>query len=152
MTQNDLVIDRTIDAPVSLVWRCWTEKDLLSQWWCPAPWRAEVTALEHVPGGAFDTVMHGPDGEEFAGEGCILVSDPERRVIFTSAMKRGFRPQPSDLPFTARIEMSGRGERTHYVATVMHMTEEHRKQHEDMGFLDGWGAAIGQLEKLAARL
>ena len=38
---------------------------------------------------------------------------------------------------------------TRYTAHVLHPTAEARKQHEEMGFADGWGTCIGQLADLA---
>ncbi|MCB1421313.1 MAG: SRPBCC domain-containing protein, partial [Nitratireductor sp.] len=35
-----LFIERTLAAPRSKVWRCWTEPELLEQWYCPRPWQA----------------------------------------------------------------------------------------------------------------
>lgn len=41
------------------------------------------------------------------------------------------------------IELRGNG--THYIAAALHRDEESHKQHEDMGFHDGWGKALDQL-------
>jgi uncharacterized protein YndB with AHSA1/START domain len=35
---------------------------------------------------------------------------------------------------------------------ALHWTEEARKQHEEMGFHEGWGQTTGQLEALARTL
>ena len=37
-----MTITRSFDAPVSDVWRAWTESKLLDQWWAPKPWKAET--------------------------------------------------------------------------------------------------------------
>lgn len=40
-----LRLERTLAAPRAAVWRCWTEPDLIQQWFCPLPWRVtEVRA------------------------------------------------------------------------------------------------------------
>jgi len=31
-------LDRTLEAPVAKLWRCWTEPEFLEQWFCPKPW------------------------------------------------------------------------------------------------------------------
>ena len=36
--ERELVVDRVLRAPRASVWRCWTEPELLKQWFCPKPW------------------------------------------------------------------------------------------------------------------
>ena len=56
------------------------------------------------PGGVFRTVMRGPDGEEGGGAGCYLEVVEGVRLVWTSALGPGFRPNPHDeLGFTAII-------------------------------------------------
>ena len=100
-------------------------------------------------GGAFSTIICGPDGERIANEGVFLeVLEPER-IVFTSVLGPGWRPLSSELPFTAVITLAEIDGGTRYTATAMHQTAEHCRRHADMGFHDGWGAAIDQLETLA---
>lgn len=54
---------REYDAPVSLVWRAYTEAALLDQWWAPKPWKCETQSLEFKPGGKWIYDMVGPNGE-----------------------------------------------------------------------------------------
>lgn len=42
---RDLKLELTLDAPREKVWRCWTEAELLKQWFAPKPYttpRAEL--------------------------------------------------------------------------------------------------------------
>lgn len=59
---RDLVISRLLSAPAPALWRAWADPALLRTWWCPKPWQTEVLAFDFRAGGAFHTVMHGPDG------------------------------------------------------------------------------------------
>jgi uncharacterized protein YndB with AHSA1/START domain len=53
------------------------------------------------------------------------------------------------LAFTARIEIEPAADGgTRYRAIAMHAHEEASKQHADMGFNVGWGAALDQLVTL----
>ena len=42
LPNNRLIVVRDFDAPVDLVWRAWTESELLDLWWAPKPWRAQT--------------------------------------------------------------------------------------------------------------
>jgi uncharacterized protein YndB with AHSA1/START domain len=150
----DLVLDRTIPVPPDRVWAAWTEAELLMQWFTPAPWKTVACELDLRPGGRCVTTMESPDGERFPQTGCYLQLEPNRLLVFTSVMSADFRPvAPSngagDLAFTARIEIEATPDGgTHYRAIAMHANEEACKQHADMGFADGWGAALDQLVAL----
>jgi uncharacterized protein YndB with AHSA1/START domain len=54
---------REFIAPVSLVWRAYTEKELLDQWWAPKPWKCETISMDFRPEGKWIYDMVGPDGE-----------------------------------------------------------------------------------------
>ena len=145
----DLELVREVDVAPELVWRAWTEPELLVQWFTPKPWETPVAEVDLRPGGKFRTVMRGPDGEENDNQGCYLEVVPNERLVWTGALGPGYRPQPGPMPFTAIIELertpSGG---TKYRAIAMHQDPEGRKAHDEMGFHDGWGAVFDQLVEL----
>jgi uncharacterized protein YndB with AHSA1/START domain len=148
----DLEISRLVRAPRAKLWRAWTEPELLKQWWCPKPWTTEVRAFELRPGGDFHTFMRGPDGGTSDNPGSFLDIAPQQRIVFTSMLTGGWRPAIPWMPFTAIITMADEGDGTRYVARVMHPDQANRDKHEAMGFFDGWGTCIDQLEGLAGAL
>lgn len=58
---------REFNAEVSLVWRAWTEAELLDQWWAPAPWKCETQFMDFREGGKWIYDMVGPGGERHGG-------------------------------------------------------------------------------------
>ena len=152
MTENDLVITRTIHAPPSAVWRAWSDPVHLAEWWCPKPWTTEVRAFDFRPGGAFYTFMSGPDGGTSDNPGLFLEIVPETRIVFTSALVEGWRPGTPWLAMTAVFTLEPVAEGTRYTARVMHKDPEDAKRHEEMGFYEGWGTCIEQLEAYARQL
>ena len=58
----------------------------------------------------------------------------------------------NDLAFTAVIRIEPDGDGTRYTATAIHGDAATRKQHDEMGFGEGWGAALDQLVELAESL
>ncbi|MCX2722742.1 SRPBCC family protein [Roseibium salinum] len=149
---HELQLVRLLDAPIANVWRCWTEPRLLEQWFGPQSWTTEVKNLEPRAGGATHIVMRGPNGDVSDGAGMFLDAIPERRLVFTNAYTAGWIPAevPAVVPFmTTIIEMSCDGDRTRHVVRARHWTEEARRQHEEMGFHDGWIESTTRLETLA---
>lgn len=141
----DLVLEREIDVPVSLVWKVWTTPEHLKHWFCPKPWQTTQCAIDLRPGGLFTSVMRGPEGQEFTNSGCYLEIVENERLVFTDTLLEGWRPSPNPF-FTAILDLTPLGpERTRYVATALHGNEDTRKKHEEMGFYDGWGTVVTQM-------
>ncbi len=63
--EREIVISRVIDAPRELVFEAFTEVRHLSRWWGPAGFTTTTRAFEFRVGGAWDFVMHGPDGTDY---------------------------------------------------------------------------------------
>jgi uncharacterized protein YndB with AHSA1/START domain len=150
----DLVLERTISVPPEKVWAAWTQPELLMQWFTPAPWKTVAVDNDLRPGGRCITTMESPEGERYPNAGCYLQVEPNRLLVFTSVMNEDFRPVAptngaGDLGFTARIEIEPTADGgTNYRAIAMHADESACKQHADMGFTVGWGAALDQLVAL----
>ena len=149
----DLEISRVLKAPRDLVWKAWTDPSHLREWWCPKPWTTEVLAFDLAPGGAFHTLMRGPDGGISDNPGVFLDVVPRSRIVWTTALVAQWRPANNPwLPMTAYITMDDEGDGTRYVATVLHKDKATCDQHEEMGFFEGWGTCITQLEAYAKSL
>ena len=151
---NDLVLTRLIAAPPETLFRCWTEPELLLQWFVPKPWSVARAEVDLRPGGKSLVVMRDPAGTEAPNEGVYLEVVQDRKLVFTNAYTAGW--MPTDKPFMTAIvtfEPEGEGGRqTRYTAIARHWTEDTRKQHEAMGFHTGWGICADQLAALAATL
>ena len=94
----DLVLEREVDVPPHLVWAAWTDPKHLVHWFTPAPWQTPVAEIDLRPGGQFRTVMRGPEGQEFDNHGCYLEVVPNQRLVWTSTMTHGFRPNRRGNP------------------------------------------------------
>jgi uncharacterized protein YndB with AHSA1/START domain len=84
-----------------------------------------------------------------------LEAVPEQRLVFTNAYTSGWIParRPAVVPFmTTIVEMSDEGGKTRHVLRALHWTDEARRQHEEMGFHEGWGRATSKLEALGQKL
>jgi uncharacterized protein YndB with AHSA1/START domain len=147
---HELSITRTIPAPRTAVWRCWTEPDLLKQWYCPKPWRVTEADIDVRPGGRANVTMQGPDGETNRWPGMYLEVVPQERLTFTDAMTEGYRPGPNKPFIVGHVTLKeAPGGETEMIWGARHWTEDAKADHEKMGFEKGWNAAADQLADLA---
>ena len=158
MSDHDLVLERVLDAPRALVWKAWTDPELMKKWWAPRPYQTPEVDVDLRPGGRFYTRMTGPDGFDSAGEGCVLEVVEGEKIVWTSALLGGYRPAGDiadcgGFPFTAIVTLSDSGDgRTHYRAVALHRNAADRETHEKMGFQEGWGTCADQLGEVAKEL
>jgi uncharacterized protein YndB with AHSA1/START domain len=151
-TERDLVLTRDIDVPREKLYRCWTEPELLKQWFAPLPYTTPVAEVDLRPGGTTRIVMRAPDGTDMPMPGVYLEIVSNERLVFTNAYTKAW--EPSDKPFMTVIltfQDQGGG-KTKYTALVRHWSVADRETHEKMGFHRGWGQCTDQLAALAARI
>ena len=142
---KELSITRYIDAPPAEVWDILANRQ--EEWWCPKPWTIEMIAQERHAGGRSAMIMRGPNGEEMPQEGIFLEWSEGKRFVTTDAVDADFQPAGPFMVGIWEIEPEGAG--TRYTARARHWTQEVMKQHEEMGFEEGWGACADQLKALA---
>lgn len=155
---RDLLLEREVPVPADAVWRAWTDPEQVKRWFTPRPWQTADCEIDLRPGGIFRTVMRSPEGDEHPSNGCWLEVDPGRRLVFTNLLGPGFRPLVASagaegaggLFFTAVITLVPTPDGTRYSARVIHGDPETCARHAEMGFHDGWGAALDQLVEVAS--
>jgi uncharacterized protein YndB with AHSA1/START domain len=150
----DLLLDRVVPISIANVWKGWTDPATLMKWFCPLPYLTVECDIDLRPGGVFRTVMQSSEGQRFDNSGCYLEVVEGTRLVWTSALGPGFRPQalppsspdgPPSFHFTCELTFTSVAEGTRYQAKGMHTSAADRAAHEAMGFHDGWGAALDQL-------
>ena len=156
---RDLTLERLFDAPRDLVWRAWTDPEQLRKWWAPKPYEIAECEMDLRPGGKFHTRMIGPEGFDSSGTGCFLEVVDGERLVWTSALGEGWRPNVlaaedcGGLAFTAIVTFEDAGEgRTRYRVTAMHKNAQDSEAHARMGFHEGWGTCADQLGAVSATL
>jgi uncharacterized protein YndB with AHSA1/START domain len=146
-----VMIERSFDAPVNLIWQMWTVPEHFKAWYGPAGATIPVAKMDVRPGGKRLVCMEisTPDGPMqmwFSGEYRDVVEN-ERLVYTESASdQNGQVVSPSD-PGTAqghptttevRVELSEMGDRTRMVMT-------HTGIPDDSPGAAGWVMALDKL-------
>jgi uncharacterized protein YndB with AHSA1/START domain len=149
---RDLVLERVLEAPAAALYRCWTEADLLKQWFAPKPYTTPEAVLDVRPGGSNRITMQSPEGQPMPNAGVYLEVVPGKKLVFTDAFTEAWAP--SLKPFmavTLTFEDLPDG-KAKYTAVARHWSKADKDAHEAMGFLVGWGICADQMEALAKTL
>ena len=158
----EFVITRVFDAPRELVWKAWTERERLMQWFGPKGFTMRTATLDFRSGGVFHYCLRSPDGRDMWGKFVYreLVA-PERIVLVNSFSdeKDNLTRHPMSptwplemLSTTTFAEHEGRTTITVRWAPL-NATEAERKtfdtSHEDMRM--GWTGTFDQLAEYLAK-
>jgi uncharacterized protein YndB with AHSA1/START domain len=64
--QRDLVVSRVFNAPVAMVWKIWTEAELIMRWWGPDHFTCPTARIDFREGGTSVVCMRAP--KEYGGQ------------------------------------------------------------------------------------
>ncbi|MGH7765740.1 MAG: SRPBCC family protein [Candidatus Dormibacteraceae bacterium] len=81
--QQEMIITRMFDAPRELVYRAFTEPQLLAQWWGPRRYTNQIDKFDVKPGGQWRIVQRGEDGSEHAFRGVHHDAVAPERIVAT---------------------------------------------------------------------
>src|ERR1044071_6634257 len=84
-TDQAFVISRVFDAPRDMVWKAWTERERLMQWFGPKGFSMPTASLDLRPGGAFHYCLRSEDGKDMWGKFVYReIVKPDRIVLVNS--------------------------------------------------------------------
>jgi uncharacterized protein YndB with AHSA1/START domain len=75
----EFLVERTFDAPRDLVWRAWTDPDLLNRWYGPGA-ETVIHAFDLRPGGMWLNEMRWGDNSNFQKVVFQEVAEPDKLV------------------------------------------------------------------------
>lgn len=84
-TRKEFVVTRTFNAPLTLVWKAWTEAERLAQWWGPKGCTLRVITLDMRPGGIFHYAMEFQPGRTMFGRFAYVDIKAPEKLVFTSS-------------------------------------------------------------------
>jgi len=57
---KDLTIERIFDAPAALVWKAWSDPEMMKKWWGPRMFSAPIVKIDFKVGAKYLLCMSGP--------------------------------------------------------------------------------------------
>jgi uncharacterized protein YndB with AHSA1/START domain len=161
---KEFVISRTFDAPRDLVWKAWTERDRIMQWFGPKGFTMPVAKLDFRPGGSLHYMMRSVDGGvEMWGKSLYREIVPKERIVWVNMFsdaqgglgRHPLAPEwPQQMLTIATFEEPAPGRTTVTIRwSTIDATPEEQKTfdtgHDNMRM--GWSGTFEQLEEYLAK-
>ncbi len=142
-----ITIIRDFDATVEQVWRAWTEKEFLDQWWAPEPWKAETKFIDFRDGGYWLYAMIGPDKSQMW---CRIdysnIKDHKGFHALDVFCDENGKATPGMPQMKWKNEFRPNGQRTSVTVEISFTTEEDLNRIVEMGFEAGFTSALTSLD------
>lgn len=104
MSDPVFTLTRTFDAPLSLVWKVYSQAEHLAKWWGPRGFTWVSGTLDFRPGGRFHYCMRAPTGHEMWGKFDYREIVPMKRVVFTNSFSNA-AGETVRAPFAANFPL-----------------------------------------------
>jgi uncharacterized protein YndB with AHSA1/START domain len=147
-----LIVVREFDAPLEVVWKAWTDKDILDQWWAPKPWKAKTKSMNFREGGTWLYSMAGPDGTESHCRADFETIVENESYTGTDAFcdeNGNITPDPPGMHWDCKFSSTGTG--TKVEVEITFATGADMEKIIEMGFKEGFTAAHSNLDELLAK-
>ena len=82
--EASVILTRVFDASRALVWKAWTDPNMMAQWFGPRGFTNPVCELDVRVGGSLRIMMRGPDGSDYPIKGVFREVVAPERLVFTN--------------------------------------------------------------------
>jgi uncharacterized protein YndB with AHSA1/START domain len=149
LKEKSILISREFNAPVEMVWRAFTESEILDQWWGPAPWRVETKFQDFSVGGYWLYAMVSPENEKHWGRMNYLSIDTHKNFHLEDAFCDENGIMNPKLPVSkGRNVFTTTKTGTKVEFMMSYSTVEQLQTIIEMGFEQGITACLEQLNQL----
>ncbi|ODT81616.1 MAG: hypothetical protein ABS76_10660 [Pelagibacterium sp. SCN 64-44] len=135
-----IIMSRSFDAPLDLVWKVWTEAGHVAQWWGPHK-HNRVVEYDVRTGGKWRVLSTMPDGSEIGFFGTYLAVEPKTLIRNTFVVEGMFEEDPR---YYEEHHFEERDGKTHYRSISNYPDIAMRNATVDTGM--EWGANVSMVK------
>lgn len=152
LENKKMYITREFEATVEKVWRCWTEPELLDQWWAPEPYKAVTVKMNFVVGGMWLYYMLSPEGDKMYAKADYLAIEKDKSYQATDAFCDERGNDNGQFPgMKWKVDFNSLGVSTRVDIEITFSSIENMEKIIEMGFKEGFTMAHGNLDRLLAK-
>jgi uncharacterized protein YndB with AHSA1/START domain len=147
-----ITIQREFAAPLTTVWRAWTDSKILDQWWAPKPWKAKTKSSDFKVDGRWLYAMIGPDGTEQFSIADYKAITPQKSFTVKDGFSDANGNINTSMPqSTWKVDFKEENGSTIVTVQITNEKKEDLDQLLKMGFKEGMTAAMENLDDLIAK-
>jgi len=155
--EEELTITRVFDAPRGLVWRTWTEPNLVKRWWGPMYFTSPFASIDLRVGGKYLLCMRSPEGRDFWSTGVYReIVPPERMVCSDSFADEKGNVVPAsyyglspDYPLELLVRVTLEARRDITELTLRHTGFPNEAERNNAR--EGWRTSFDKLDELLSQ-
>jgi uncharacterized protein YndB with AHSA1/START domain len=84
--EKQVVVSRSFDAPLELLWKAWTEPEHFMKWYGPKDFTTPSCEIDLKVGGRHLWSMKSPDGRQMYYTGTYKEIVPMERIVYTDSL------------------------------------------------------------------
>ena len=149
-TDTQILMVREFDAPPELVWRAYTEPELIKRWWAGRKGTVTSVDVDLRIGGQWRYVMTANGGFEVAFHGEFREVDAPARLVNTEAFEGV--ADPDGTAGLVTVTLTERDGRTYLESLCEYPDKAVRDMVIDSGMESGMQESYDALEQVAAAL
>jgi len=142
-----VLIEKTFNAELSLVWEAFTKKEMLDQWWAPKPFESKTKVMNFEVGGRRFYAMVSPEGQEMWSVQKYTSITPKTNFKFLSAFAD--KEENPNLPGSNwDLNFSAESNNTKVSISIYNESLERLERMIEMGFKEGFTMTLNELGNL----
>ena len=132
--EREVIGTRVYDAPRELVWKAWTDPNIITKWWGPNGFTTTTESMDLKPDGTWKFIMHGPDGRDYKNKIVYIEVKKPARLVYRHAGDEETEP----IKFHVTVTFDKAGDKTKITMRMVFETAaELQKVQKEYGAIEG---------------
>lgn len=152
LENKKMYITREFEAPAEKVWRCWTEPELLDQWWAPEPYKTVTVKMDFREGGRWLYYMLSPEGEKsYCKADYLSILTGKSYTAIDAFCDENGNDNEQFPGMNWKVDFIPMNNTSRVEVVISFTSVEVMEKIIEMGFKEGFTMAHGNLDRLLAK-
>ncbi|MHB1200813.1 MAG: SRPBCC family protein [Polaromonas sp.] len=150
---SEIIITRTVHAPIRRVWAMFTRPEHIKHWWGPNGFTNTILEMDVRVGGLWRYVMHAPENADGSPG-----TDYNNWIRYTTLAEPTFMAyehggdDPVKAEFNATVTLKDLGHRTQVTLRLILQSPAQRQQLAEFGAIEGGKQTLARLDAYVSKM